>query len=50
MSEQQMIDNIDQSVQQCQKKAETIMNKYKTVVVEAEKIMQEQVGLETAKQ
>ena len=31
-----MIDSIDQSVQQCQQKAEMMMNKYKAVGVEAE--------------
>ena len=40
MSKQQMMDNIDQ-------KAETMMNKYETVVVEAMKILQEQAGPET---
>ena len=42
-----MIDNIDQSVQQCQQKAETMMNKYEAVVVEAEKILQEQAPPKT---
>ena len=37
MSEQQMIDNVKQSVQQCQQKAETMLNKYEAVVVEAKK-------------
>ena len=47
MSEQQMIENIKQSVQQCQQKAEMMLNKYEDVVVEAEKILQEQAGPET---
>ena len=47
MSEQQMIDSIDQSVQQCQQKAEMMMNKYKAVGVEAEQILQEQAAPET---
>ena len=33
MSEQQMIENIERSVQLCQRKAKTMLNKYEDVVV-----------------
>ena len=42
MTEQQMIENIEQSVQQCQQKAETMLNKCQDVVVEADIILQAQ--------
>ena len=44
MSEQEMKDDIDLSVQQCQQKAETMNSTYKTVVVKAKKIPQEQAA------
>ena len=46
MSEQQIIENIKQSVQQCQQKALTMLNKYEDVVVEAETILQTEAGPE----
>ena len=40
MSDQQMIKNIEQSVQLCQQKAETMLKKYEYVVVDAQTIFQ----------
>ena len=44
MFNQQMIENIEQSVQLCQQKAETMMKKYEYVVVDAQTIFQAQAA------